>query len=202
MFVSSLLLFDAEVFCTDVIGDGYAMGTDPHPIVIGQSCASWRFMQESTSLAMHAVFSALLAASLGIVAGSIAWIVSWRKRLYKKLVWIILMIVLASIMFIILTYIVSRFYGGYIVLYENSGMLATLSCLFVSMIASLAVVRLVAPRRSTLPVLQPRNSSIREGQEKDFDASFEAPADEDKDKHVPATEYAAKGDERKDGRIE
>jgi hypothetical protein len=24
--------------CTDIIGDGYAMGTDPQPVVIGNTC--------------------------------------------------------------------------------------------------------------------------------------------------------------------
>jgi hypothetical protein len=35
------------VGCTDIIGDGYAMGTDPEPVVIGRVC-NGKFTQPSS----------------------------------------------------------------------------------------------------------------------------------------------------------
>src|SRR6187402_3202695 len=63
-FLLSLALFNAEVFCTDYIGDGYLMGTDTEPVVIGQSCEPWRVAFDSSvydDFATHAGLSALFA---------------------------------------------------------------------------------------------------------------------------------------------
>jgi hypothetical protein len=38
ILVVAILFIDHSNRCRDIIGDGYAMGTDPKPVVIGNTC--------------------------------------------------------------------------------------------------------------------------------------------------------------------
>lgn len=145
----SLLLFNVDINCRDIIGDGYYMGTDPKPIAIGQSCAHWQFNNES-DFTTHTLLSVLLAIALGAVTAGMVWIASWKiKSFIKKFGLILFMFIMTGIAFFIFTFIASRFTEGNINLDKTNGMITALVCLVVSAVVSLASLYLfVKPKMS------------------------------------------------------
>ena len=146
VFLSSLAFFNAEVRCVDIVGDGYAMGTDPEPVVIGQSCAPWRISFDNTmydDFATHTVLSLLLAlvialASITIMRAALAE----GYSILKRAVIIVMAIVIFITLLLVITGSLSLFTGSTIALYEIQGFVIFLFGLIASELGAFIAVHL------------------------------------------------------------
>jgi magnesium-transporting ATPase (P-type) len=148
--VTYLAFFHAGTGCHDIIGDGYAMGTDPEPVVIGQICGHpWQLTTDANDFTTHTILSTLIALTLGTVTWGIVWIACWKGvSILKKLGLTLLMLAFATIGFLATTAIVTACLGGLIYVDRTAGMIAALLCVLLSLIGSLMLIRVILRRKS------------------------------------------------------
>jgi len=145
--ITSLILFHVDTSCVDIIGDGYAMGTDPKPVPIGKSCNHWQFIADGSDFQAHTLLSAMLALALGIITWGVVWITRWKNiDALKKFGIILLMLVIAAVGFIVTSAIVAAFSEGVIKIDQTNGMITVFLCLISSLLGSLALIRLIFHR--------------------------------------------------------
>ncbi|MFZ1301642.1 MAG: hypothetical protein WAQ27_03680 [Candidatus Microsaccharimonas sp.] len=122
--VPSLIFFGAKGPCANIIGDGYMMGIDPEPVVIGQSCATWGFAEEFWP---HTLIAALIATPIAIFAGAIVWIAFWReKTIGKRIGALFLLPFFTIISFLGTSFIGAMLLGGIIDLTAMAGKVVAL----------------------------------------------------------------------------
>ena len=148
--VTYLAFFRADTGCNDIIGDGYAMGTDPEPVVIGQICGHpWQLTTDANDFTTHTILSTLIALTLGTVTWGIVWIACWKNiSILKKLGITLLMLTFAFVGFLATTAIIAAFSGGLIYVDRTVGMSTALLCVLLPVIGSLALIRVIFRRTS------------------------------------------------------
>ena len=141
VLITSLLLFRVSTGCVDIIGDGYAMGTDSKPVVIGQSCGHWQLAGDYLT---HGLLSVLVALTLSITTWGVVWIMNWKSmNIFKKLGIILLMFASAFIGFLAASAIEATLSGGTINMDQTKGIVTALMYLILSLIASIALINLI-----------------------------------------------------------
>lgn len=148
--ITSLAFFHADTGCNDIIGDGYAMGTDPEPVVIGQICnPPWQLATDANNFTTHAILSVLAALPLGVVTWGIVWIACWKNTtIPKKLGISLLMLVLACIGYVLMMVTVQALTSGAIDISQTNGMVLALLSLLLSVTGSLLAMRAIFRRKS------------------------------------------------------
>ena len=147
--VTYLAFFHADTGCNDIIGDGYAMGTDPEPVVIGQVCGHpWQLTTDANDFMTHTILSTLIALTLASIVWGIVWIACWKNiSILKKLGISLLMLTFAFVGFLATTAIAAAFSGGLIYVDRTAGMITALLCLLLPVIGSLALMRVIFRRK-------------------------------------------------------
>lgn len=142
--ITNLVLFRVSTGCVDIIGDGYAMGTDSEPVVIAQSCGHWQLATDADDFTTHTLLSVAVALVLGIITWGVVWIASLKNiNVLKKLGVTFFMLALAVIGLIATSAIAAIFSGGIIHLDQTKGMLTALLCLTLSLIGSLTLIHII-----------------------------------------------------------
>lgn len=145
VLVASTLLYEAEYSCINIVGDGYAMGTDPVPIVIGQSCNRWSLID---NFAGHIGLSTLLAFAIATVIYFVAAIYLWRAASkLKRSGYLALFMIETVTIFLLLTFVVAQLMGGMIIVNQPIGLSVSLLGIVLSQTAAFLLIRAHHRRR-------------------------------------------------------
>ena len=148
VLITGVATYHDNIVCFDIIGDGYVMGTDPVPVVIGRKCHHEPLLIDTNDFTARTIFSAIAAAVLGILSWGITWI-ALRKNMtvLRKIGAAMLMLALTIVGLLATTAVAAAFSGGLIYIDKVRGIITASLCLVVSQIGALFLLRVILNRK-------------------------------------------------------